>query len=69
MISKEATEAHVVVDNFLVLKFIFAFKLGFELLQEIIANQLLILLTIKIYVELDQILRNSTNLEIIFRYE
>jgi hypothetical protein len=68
-IPQKTAETQIIVDNFLVLKFILPLKLGLELLQEIIADELLILLAVEVNVELDQTLRNSTHLKVLFAQE
>lgn len=68
-IPQKAAETQIIVDNFLILEFILPLKLSLELFQEIIAEELLILLAIEINVELDQILRNSAHLKVLFAQE
>jgi len=68
-IPQKTAETQIIVDNFLVFEFILPLKLGLKLLQEIIADELLILLAVEVNVELDQTLGNSAHLKILFAQE
>jgi hypothetical protein len=68
-VPQKTAETQIIVDNFFVFEFILPLKLVLELLQEIITDELLILLAVEVNVELDQTLRNSAHLKVLFAQE